>query len=198
MAEYGKHNVKPYQMGTYHMANDNAFEPQRSNNFEVQITGLGEDGKTITLSVDSFDAPNITQNPIEVPYGNNKIKFAGTPSFADSSITTTDFIGKDVEKVLSNWQKLSYDYSTQKIGWAKDYKKTAYLIKYDPSGGTPRSWVLVGCWLSALNLGSFAQGNSEVRKINCTLTYDYAIPDEYATKSTYFQDQSENWSSNGQ
>ena len=172
-------NSRPYHMGTYHMANNNTFEPQRNNNFEVQITGLGDDGKTITLAVDTYSAPSINIEVITVSYGNNKIKFAGTPSFEDSSIALNDFIGQEVERKLSAWQKKVYDYSTQKIGWAKDYKKTGYLIEYDPSGGTPRAWKLVGCWISSLQLGEFAQEGNAVRKVNITLTYDYAIPETY-------------------
>lgn len=167
--------TKPLQLGTYHMANNNSFEPQRTNNFEVQITGL-EGADTITLSVASYSAPSISQNPIEVHYGNNIIKFAGKPSFQDSSITINDYIGLEVEKLISNWQKLSYNYDTQAVGWASDYKKVGYLIEYDPSGGSPRQWMLVGCWISNLQLGEFSQDGNAVRQISCTLTYDYAIP----------------------
>lgn len=174
-------HTKPYHLGTYHMANDNSFEPQRKNNFEVQITGLGSDGKTITLAVDTYSAPQINISVIPVPYGNNTIKFAGVPSFENSSITLNDFIGQEVEKKLSDWQKQVYDYSTQKIGWATDYKKIGYLIEYDPSGGSPRQWQLVGCWLSELKLGDFTQTGGEVRKVDCTLVYDYAIPETYGS-----------------
>lgn len=193
-------NVHPYQLGTYHMANVHEFEPQRTNNFEVQITGLGEDGKTITLAVASYSAPQISQQVIEVDYGNNRIKFAGKPTFENSSITLNDFIGQEVEKKISDWQKLAYDYSTQKIGWAYNktvngntitgqdgnqvyggYKKTCYLIEYAPDGSMPRVWMLVGCWIQSLNLGNYSQDGNQVRQIECTLVYDYAIPDEYAT-----------------
>lgn len=197
------HNTKPYQLGTYHMANVHTFEPQRTNNFEVQITGMGEDGKTLTLAVANYSAPTIEQNIIEVDYGNNRIKFAGKPTFNNSSITLNDFIGQEVEKKLSDWQKLAYDYETQRVGWAysKDgagntfndnqgnpvyggYKKTAYLIEYAPDGSMPRSWVLVGCWIQSLNLGNFTQEGNSVRQIECTLVYDYAIPEEYANSQS--------------
>ena len=169
--------TKPLQLGTYHMANDNSFEPQRVNNFEVQITGLtGDQSQIITLSVASYSAPTIERAVIDVNYGNNLIHFAGKPTFSNSNITLNDYIGKEVEKILSDWQKLSYDYNTQKIGWASDYKKIGYLIEYDPSGGSPRQWMLVGCWLSSLQLGDFNQNGNEVRQVTCTLVYDYAIP----------------------
>lgn len=198
--------VQPYQLGTYHMANVHEFEPQRTNNFEVQIVGLpNTNGRTITLAVASYTAPQIEQQVIEVDYGNNKIKFAGKPTFNNSPITLNDFIGQDVEKIISDWQKLAYDYSTQKIGWAYNrdvagnvftdeqgnqvyggYKKTAYLIEYAPDGSCARTWMLVGCWIQSLSLGNYSQEGNAVRQIECTLVYDYAIPDTEAT--TYVSD----------
>jgi len=172
--------VSPLRLGTYHMANDNTFEPQRTNNFELQITGLGDDGQTITLAVSDFTAPSIELGDLTVSYGNNKIHYAGVPNFTGGSVTFNDFIGQRVEKILSDWQKLTYDYSTQKIGWATDYKKVGYIIEYDPSGGSARSWQLVGCWLQQLQLGQFTQDN-QLRKISCNIIYDYAIPETYGS-----------------
>lgn len=183
----GRNN--PLQLGTYHMVQNAGFEPQRNNNFEVQIVGLdnlksvdkgtsmpSNAGELITLSVATYSAPQINISPITVSYGNNKIKFAGTPEFPDSSIVLNDYIGINVERLLSAWQKQVYDPKTQKIGRAVDYKRTAYLIEYDPSGTTARQWQLNGCWLSALQLGEFNQEGNSVRQVTCTLTYDHAIP----------------------
>lgn len=179
----------PLQLGTYHMAQSNDFEPQRNNNFEVQITGLNsltsvDKGRAIaanaseliTLSVATYSAPQINVSPIQVSYGNNKIKFAGLPEFPDSSIVLNDYIGINVEKILSAWQKLVYDPKTQVVGLASNYKKNAYLIEYAPDGTQARQWMLVGCWPSALQLGDFNQEGGSVRQVTITLTYDYAYP----------------------
>ena len=185
-------------LGTYHMVNNNAFEPQRTNNFEIQITGLdfldstvtdrdemelGSDSyrptnvtDIITLSVSSFSAPSIQISPIEIPYQNNTIKFAGKPSFGDCSVKVNDYIGLDVEYVLSQWQKMVYDYDTQEIGLASDYKKTAYMLEYDPSGNHVRSWELDGCWPSQLNLGELSHDGNSVKTVDMTITYDWCIP----------------------
>lgn len=181
--------MNPLQLGTYHMAQSNDFEPQRNNNFEVQITGLSglttvdkgraissNAGNLITLSVASYSAPQINVSPINVSYGNNKIKFAGLPEFPDSSIVLNDYIGIGVEKILSAWQKLVYDPKTQKVGLASEYKKDAYLIEYAPDGTQARQWRLVGCWPSQLQLGDFNQEGNTVRQVTITLTYDYVIP----------------------
>lgn len=182
-------NQNPLQLGTYHMVQNSGFEPQRTNNFEVQIVGLSSlrsvdkgnslpsnAGDLLTLSVASYSAPQINISPITVPYGNNVIKFAGKPEFPDSSITLVDYIGVNIERILSAWQKLVYDPKTQAIGNAVDYKKVAYLIEYDPSGQQSRQWQLNGCWPSQLQLGDFNQEGNSVRQLTMTLSYDNTIP----------------------
>lgn len=182
-------NQNPLQLGTYHMVQNSGFEPQRTNNFEVQIVGLSSlrsvdkgnslpsnAGDLLTLSVASYSAPQINISPITVPYGNNVIKFAGKPEFPDSSITLVDYIGVNIERILSAWQKLVYDPKTQAIGNAVDYKKVAYLIEYDPSGQQARQWQLNGCWPSQLQLGDFNQEGNSVRQLTMTLSYDNTIP----------------------
>jgi len=162
-----------------HMANGQNFEPMRTNNFELQITGLdGNMGEKIMLAVASFTAPNIQQEPITVPYGNSSVKFAGKPTFADTSITCNDFVGIDTERTLSEWQKKAYDYETGEIGYAEEYKKEAVLMEYDTKGKLQRSWTIIGCWISSLNLGQFSQDGNQVRQIECTFVYDLIMPDD--------------------
>lgn len=181
--------TSPLQLGTYHMVSNTGFEPQRTNNFEVQITELGNlksvdkgtsmvtnASELITLSVANYAAPQINISPISVAYGNNTVKFAGKPEFPDSSITLNDYIGVNIERILSAWQKLVYNPKEQTIGNAVDYKKTAYLLEYDPSGKQVRQWQLNGCWPSSLQLGDFNQDGNNVRQLSMTLTYDHAIP----------------------
>jgi len=180
-------------LGTYHMVGRDSFEPQRTNNFEIQIPELpnyvnrvGFDGKdninhsaasTVTLSVASFSAPSIQVSTIEVPYQNNTVKYAGKPSFGDCSVRVNDYIGLDVENALSEWQKQVYDYETQKIGWASKYKKTAYVLEYAPDGTFVRQWILHGCWPSQLNLGELSHDGNAVKTVDMTITYDWCAPD---------------------
>ena len=168
-------------MNTYldakHMANGYSFEPMRTNNFELQITGAGIRNTDIMLSVASFTAPNIQQEAIQVHYGNSSVKFAGKPTFADTTITCNDFIGMDVEKALSDWQKQAYNYESGEVGYAHEYKKEAVLIEYDTKGNPKRQWRIIGCWISSLNLGQFSQEGNQVRQIECTFVYDLIIPD---------------------
>lgn len=189
MALYGQ---DPRQMGTYHMVGNSGYEPQRTNNFEVQIVGLDRlvypaNGKStfsqpsnaselVTLSVASYSAPQINISTISVAYGNNTLKYAGKPEFPDSSIVLNDYIGINIERILSNWQKTVYDYDTQKIGLAENYKRDAYLLEFAPDGSNLRQWMLHGCWPAQLQLGDFNQEGGSVRQCTLSLVYDWAQP----------------------
>ena len=176
--------------GTKHMVNDTNFEPQRTNNYEVQITGLSDittdmngnkipmanASETITLSTNSFDAPSISVDPITVRYGNSSIKYAGVPSFGDASIVINDYIGLNTERILSAWYAQVYNPNTKEIGYAVDYKKTAYLIEYDTKySKQTRSWRMEGVWPQNLALGSYAAEGGSQRQITMTLIYDRLV-----------------------
>lgn len=181
-----------HKIGANHMVDRNdLFEPQRNNNFEIQLhldgvrspngTPLietpGSDhypGQSIMLSVATFDAPTINIGVIEVPYGNNQIKYAGKPSYENSRVVVNDFIGLDIERILSNWHDCVFDPDSQKIGRAANYKASAHLVEYSPDGELYRMWMLHGVWPGTLNLGSFDQQGGSVRQVTLDLIYDYA------------------------
>ena len=62
------------QLGAMFMSNNKTYEVQRTNNFEVIFEGLSDN---ITLAVTSCPIPTTSNDPIELPYGNSKIKVAG-------------------------------------------------------------------------------------------------------------------------
>lgn len=179
--------------GAYHLANNkHLYEPQRSNNFELQVEGLADlrrintgeldsnayiqnASNTITFSVVSVDVPSFSQSPINVDYGNNKIKFAGKPEWNSSHLVINDYIGADGKSVLLSWQALSYNPSTQKVGQSSEYKKDAYLMEYTPDYKLVRTWKLIGCWLSEVTPGSFDMASGDKKTVQAQVQYDYAI-----------------------
>ena len=131
----------------------------------------------IMLSVDSFSAPTIEIAQITTHYGNNSVKWAGKPDFPNSSLVINDYIGIQVEQILAAWFRCAYDFKTETIGLASNYKKTAYLIEYAPNGAYARAWRLDGCWLASFQLGDWNQAGNDQRKLTATLVYDRVIPD---------------------
>lgn len=181
-------------LGVYHLANNpELYEPQRRNNFELQVTGLDQlqniyntefdstliknAADVIRFSLAKSFVPSFTQDPIEIGYGNNNFKFAGKPKWASEDIVLNDYIGAETKEVMLAWQRLSYDPKTQKVGRAKDYKKTAYLVESAPDGEIVRTWKIVGCWISSLKFDDYSAEDSARQQMNATISYDYAYPE---------------------
>lgn len=182
--------------GTYHMADNPAlYEPQRLNNFEFMVTGLGnqilkagfdesdsnaymtDPESVIRLSVKSTSVPHFSQSVIEVRRGNSSLKYAGVPSFSSGSIVINDYIGTDAKMALMAWQNQSYNVKTEKVGLASDYKHDCYLLEYTPDFQLVRTWKLYGCWISELSESTFDSESNSVNQITCTIQYDKAMPD---------------------
>lgn len=176
----------------YHMADSpNLYEPQRSNNFEFVVSGLGTltlpdgSGRTINeqnasdairLSVSSSSVPHFTQSVIEIQRGNNTVKYAGVPSFDAGTIVINDYIGLEAKMALEAWQNLSYNVRTQKVGLAGDYKKECYLVEYTPDYQAVRKWVLRGCWISQISEDNYNNEENSKHTITATIQYDYGYP----------------------
>ena len=154
-----------------HLSNNKTYEVQRTNNFEVQIDGLSQ---RVTLAVQSCPLPTVSNDPIELSFGNSKVKVAGQASYEDVELTVLDLIGADIEKVLSEWRKQVYDPETDKIGFAEDYKRNGKIYQYAPDGSHVRTWKIIGAWPTNLNPGDMNYEGSDKKVISMTLSIDKA------------------------
>lgn len=185
------------------------YEPQRTNNFELQIVGLhnivkagyeaGENAGTkltngfseevwrrlnsekestvreLILSIKSAFSPKTSVGVLEIQYGNTKTKFAGIPSYDSGTITWNDFYDYDTELILKAWQSAAFDDTTGAIGDAVNYKRTAYLTMFSPSGRKARRWKLYNCWVSDVNGDDFSNDGNNTRSLSATFIYDKAV-----------------------
>lgn len=180
--------------GAYHLAdNPNLYEVQRSNNFVFVVTGLGRLLRASALTEDETDyidnveevirisarassVPHFSQETIEVRRGNSVVKYAGVPSFSDMSVTLDDFIGADTKSALMAWQRLSYDSTSEKVGYASSYKKDCELIEYAPDNQTMvRYYELKGCWISGISEDNHDNDSTGKRAVTATIQYDKAF-----------------------
>jgi len=187
-----------------HLFMDSSYEPQRTNNFELQITGLNKlwragyphttenethgfsaemwkalnsdkVQKDLILSVKSAFTPKVEIQNLEVQYGNTKTKFAGIPQYSDGTIEWYDFYSKDTELILKAWQSAAFDESTGCVGDAQDYKLQAYLTMFSPSGRMARRWKLYNVWVKNVNGTDFANTGNDVRSLSAAFIFDYAV-----------------------
>lgn len=163
------------------------FTPQLSNHWELDIKlprdlngGTNQDElsklrRYLNLAITGFALPAITTTPVEVPYGNLTLKFAGRTEFGGSqNITVIDYIGADIERILYNQQMMIINPETGQMGWAPSYKTDATCILYSPDGACLSGWVFRGFWFSGIDYGSLSKQDSGVRTIDVTISYDIA------------------------
>jgi len=163
-----------YPKGPIHLSdlqNKYKWEPQRTNHFEVVISGLPAE---LTLAVNTFSLPNVTTDPIEVPHGNSRKKFAGQAAFGGAdTLEVIDYVGLDTEAIVNDWKILVFNPETDQMGIANDYKKNATVTEFSPDHTQLRVWYLEGVWPSGVAFGdSLTQDGSDVKKITLSLAYD--------------------------
>lgn len=160
-------------LGASHLASQ-GFEVQRTNNFEIQIDNVSK-VRPLILAVVSGFLPNESNEVISLNYGNTTITVAGKANANGSgSLVVRDLVQEDIEQVIDEWRKTVYNKETDAIGFAADYKKTAYVTQYAPDGTLLRVWNLEGVWPSAVDYGQVSYESPGVKTINITLQYDKA------------------------
>ena len=186
--------------GVYHLADNPAqYQPVRTNNYRCICQGLeelvrvgGDENnrndylenaqEVIDFSVVSFDAPNFTQDEIQIRRGNSTVYFAGTPRFNTSNLVINDFVGADGKSILQAWQALSYDVVNDVINPSTKYKKDMLVLEYTPDNVLLKVGELKGCWITGLSEAGYNSESSSKKTVTATIRYDRAIPrkpDEY-------------------
>lgn len=167
------------------------FEPQRSNTFKFVVDNINintadyglksipesDVDKTLELSVQETSVPGFQINKLTINRGNGQMHFAGKPTFKDGQLNINDYVGAYSKDILYAWQRLAYNVKTNKVGLAKDYKRTAMLYELTPDYQIVRKWTLYGCWVSDVSEPNYNHGSDETRVVNATIVYDYAEPD---------------------
>jgi len=121
-----------------------AFEPQRVSNWSLEIPLDGQDKDVIIAALEAFKLPKITNEAIELHFQNGVTFVAGKAKTDQGSLTVKDIVDRDVLGALVRWRNAVYSVKTGKIGLAKDYKKTCYLVLTAPDGTYQRQCKLIG------------------------------------------------------
>jgi len=167
-------------MGADHIGEaGGAFEPQRPFNFILVLPQdkLGNK-ENVELSVLSFTVPNISNEPITIPFLNEDRKVAGPVTFEAANLVCVDYVDPNTLANLQQWRDLVYDGGedgTGGIGLARDYKAEADMKMFGPDNrdSYSRLWHLVGIWPSSLQHGEFNMGTrTDYKQITVTFQVD--------------------------
>ena len=171
-------------MGADHIAEgggEGRYEPQRPFNFQLILSDVpGQE--EIKLSTLSVGIPNISNEPITIPYLNEERKVAGPATFETSNVVCVDYVTPNVLDFLQQWRDLVYaggENGDGGVGVASQYKKDGDLQMFGPDAldSNKRSWKLIGLWPQSLQHGEFNMGSrTEYKQITMVLSVDRAYP----------------------
>jgi len=164
------------------------FEPQRVNQWLVQITdlfGLNLAGSEMYLALREVNMP-VEKNAIKrVRWFDESRTYAGSVTdFPDIELKFVDYLDQTTAQQLYKWRRLVWNPVNSDIGLAKFYKCNGILYLAPPNVTSiadvlqyGRSWWLQGIWPSDLNMGQLNMENDgDPVIISCTLACDRAYP----------------------
>ena len=178
-------------LGTTYMLNNKAdFEPGRTSDFILKIKfkrdlydmdgqfimSAEDASEALALSLSDYNGPEMSIDKLQIRTGNGIMQYAGAPNISDSSISFTDYIGKQTEAILLAWYSMAHNVQNDKIGFKEYYAQDGLLYKWAPNGTRQISWRLIGCWINQFSLGQFSRTNPDKRQISTNIVYDKCIP----------------------
>ena len=164
------------RMGAAHLApQGGGYEPQRKYDFELELYGVpGQE--VIKLSCESFDPPAATNDPIELGYLNEVVKVAGQAKWSTGAVVVRDMVDQPVFSSIMQWKKQVHDPETGNTGLASTYKKQGELVLIGPDGSAEKRYKMLGIWPQEVKAEQVSNMDSNLFKINITLSCDKAIP----------------------
>jgi hypothetical protein len=164
------------------------FEPQRTNNWLVQINGAtlpGLSSSDFYLSLKTFPFP-VESNPVQrIRWYNESRTYAGSlADFGDLNMQVHDYLDRTTAYILYQWRRLIWNPQNLTIGLAAGYKMTGMLYLGPPNAVSvpdiiahSRTWFLQGIWPTNVDFGAFdMDGMGDNVLVSCTLAVDRAYP----------------------
>jgi len=153
------------------------FEPQRNYNWSLEVA-LDDAGDQILImqGLESFTAPEESNDEITLEYGNEKRYVAGKATFQAATLVLKDFVDMGVAQAVIRWRRQVYNAETGSVGLARNYKKNADLTLMAPDQSSVRIWKLHGIWPVSAKFGDLSMSGGDKVLINVGLRYDRAVP----------------------
>jgi hypothetical protein len=159
-----------------------AFEPIRTNNAVLRITGLNtllglsSAESAVTLSLAGFSLPKNETSPVMVPYLNEVRKFAGQTVFDDMSVSFHDYVDRAIAQAMWAWRYKIHDPRTGLRGIKTTYAANAEIEHFAPDGGLSRFYTVQGIWPMSLDMGDIEMGADEPVRIQVRFCCDKVYP----------------------
>lgn len=148
------------------------FEPYRQNFGYMLIYNLMGDAEDVALSIQTIALPNVSNEEIEIPFGNDRYWILGRRAVESISVTFVDFIQTRIVEILNWWQSRVYDPATGKMGYFSEYDRTADINQTDPKGDVMRTWKIESIFPQSVTYGTLDQSGTD--KITVEVTFRVA------------------------
>lgn len=152
------------------------LDPLLSDNFQMNFASVPAGGSSVPLLMQCRTAakPGWTINNVEIQLFGHTLEHAGNITFGhDLTIEYVENRSLQISNILEAWGKFVRDPATQTGNFKADYQRDGELTVFDQKGATVRSYIIHGCWPSALPDLSFDGQASNVISLSLTFKYDW-------------------------
>ena len=157
--------------------------PKLKFRFRVSFDNFGvSTPKTeLTKQVMSFNRPQVTFDPVEIPVYNSRVYLAGRPTWQAVSTTVRDDAGGNVSRLVGEQLQKQYDFMEQASASSGiDYKFITRVEMLDGANGNIEpvvleTWEMYGCFLTDVNYNDVDYNSNDPVTITMSIRYDNAI-----------------------
>ena len=157
--------------------------PKLKYRFRITFLNFGASGSTteLTKQVVDFNRPNVTFDEQTIEIYNSKIKYAGKPTWADTTVNLRDDASGQVSKLVGEQVQKQFDFMEQASARSGiDYKFQMNCEILDGGNGalTPEvldTWELYGCYIKGADYQQVAYGDSGPVTIALSIAFDNAL-----------------------
>ena len=143
--------------------------------------GVSTPKTELTKQVMSFNRPQVTFDPVEIPVYNSRVYLAGRPTWQAVSTTIRDDSGGNVSRLVGEQLQKQYDFMEQASASSGiDYKFITRCEMLDGANGNIEpvvleTWELYGCFLTDVNYNDVDYNSNDPVSITMSIRYDNAI-----------------------
>jgi hypothetical protein len=158
-----------------------ARDPERRWLFKLELTipsivrslggGSGNLAEILAFNAQSVTLPSVTIDPIVIPHLNQDVKVAGRPSLGEMTVVFLNAFNLRSIKILEAWHRSIYTPSTEKLGFAAQYKTNGTLFVLCPDLTVFKTYQVMGAWPSSIGDKEYDWSASE----NVTRTVTFQV-----------------------
>jgi len=157
--------------------------PKLKYRFRLTFLNFGVSGSTteLTKQVVDFARPQVTFDEQIIEIYNSRIKYAGKPTWGDTTVNLRDDASGQVSKLVGEQVQKQFDFmeqSSARSGIDYKFQMNCELLDGGNGANAPvvlESWELYGCYVKDVNYGDLNYGESAPVQIALSIAFDNAI-----------------------